>query len=277
MNEEIKINGNDPESNRMNWDFTAYSPDELAKIDNKLLNASRQTFLAQQWQMSRFLEVMSSSSIFQFPVRVRHTGTKGVPDFQVESGGRRVAIELAMISTQDLECGRALQRGRVKRAMDTTNLLRKKTKPRTEDEIFADAFAHPTRIFGLSAEERQKIWVEEATTQLNEKTAVLKRKQFEHGHEDWLVLWDRIGTRESEIKSRIAIITGLLASRWKPGWYSRVFVQQIGPYPFLAIFAETEFISIPKNFKRPTHNCPPGFVFLEFTEDQPACQPAETN
>ena len=243
------------------WNFIAKSPDELAKIGDKLITATRQAHLNEQWQMSRFLEAMSSSSIFRFPVRVRHIGVKGVPDFQVESDGRRIAIELAMISTQDLERGRALQRRRVKCAMDTTNLLREKAKPRTEDEIIADAFAPPTWIHGLSAEERQTIWVEKAKIQLSEKTAVLRGKQFEHGDEDWLVLWDRIGTREFEIKPRIEVIKGLLASRWKQGWYSRVFIQQIERCPFLAIFAETEFKSIPKNFARPTPNCPPDFIF----------------
>jgi hypothetical protein len=256
MNEKIEINGNDFE-----WDFTADSSDELAKIGNKLVKASRPTFRNEQWQMSRFLKAMSSSSIFRFPVRVRHTGIKGVPDFQVESDGRRIAIELSMISTQDLECGRALQRRRVKCAMDTTNLLREKSKPRTEDEIIAAAFAPPTWMFGLSAEEQQKIWVEKATTQLNEKTAVLRRKQFEHGDEDWLVLWDRIETDEFEIMPRIEAVKGLLASRWKPDWYSRVFIQQIEFPPFLAIFSKTEFTSIPNDFEMPTHNCAPDFVF----------------
>lgn len=275
MNEEMKITGSDCE-----WDFTANSPDELAKIGDKLLTASRQAFINEQWQMSRFLEAMSSSSIFQFPVQVRHTGIKGVPDFQVESNGRRIAIELAMISTQDLECGRALQRRKVKtlkRAMDTTNLLREKAKPRTEDEIIADAFATPTWILGLSDEERQKIWVEKTTDQLNEKTAVLQGKQFERGHEAWLVLWDRIGTREFEIKPRIEVINGLLASRWKPDWYSRVFVQQIERYPFLAVFTETGFSYILENVARPIPNYSPDLVFSISHEDELACQLGDTD
>src|ERR1035441_1619878 len=255
MNGKSEIDGNNCES-----DFIANSPADLANIGKNLLKASKRKFLEEQWQMSRFLEAMSSSSIFKFPVRVRHTGVRGVPDFQVESGERRIAIELARISTQDLECGRFLQ-SRVKRTMDATTLLREKSKPRTEDEIIATAFATPTFVFGLSSGEQQKKWVEKVTTQLNEKTTVRQGKQFEHGHEDWLVLWDRIGTDESEIESRMEAVKDLLASRWKPDWYSRVFIQQIEFPHFLAAFSKNEFISIPKDFKMPTHNYPPGFAF----------------
>jgi hypothetical protein len=152
--------------------------------------------------------------------------------------------------------------------MDTTSLLREESKPRTEDEIIATAFATPTFVFGLSSVEQQRKWVEKVTTQLNEKTAVLQGKQFEHGHEDWLVLWDRIGTDESEIESRIEAVKGLLASRWKSDWYSRVFIQQIEFTPqFLGIFSDNGFISIPKDFKMPTHNYSPDFVFEGSPED----------
>ena len=260
----------------MNCDFAANTPDELAKIGSKLVKARRSGLRYEQWQMSRFLEAMSSS-IFKFPVCVRHTGVNGVPDFQIESDGRRIAIELAMISTQDLERGRGLQRGKVKCAMDTASLLRKKMKPRTEDEIIADAFARPTWKFGLPAEERQKIWVEETTTQLNKKTSVVHGRQFEHGHEDWLVLWDRIGTRESEIKSRIMVLTGLLAPRWKRGWYSRVFIQQTERWPFLAIFTKTGFKTILEDFVRPIPNYPPDLVFSISREDELACQLGNTD
>lgn len=37
-----------------------------------------------------------------------------------------------------------------------------------------------------------------------------------------------------------------------------------------------QFTPLP-NFTKPTHNYPPGFVFSEMPEDQPACQPIETN
>jgi hypothetical protein len=251
----------------MNWNFTANSPDELANIGHKLLNAAKQTFLDEQWQMSQLLKAMSSASIFEFPVRVRHTGVRGVPDFQIESGGHRIAIELAKITTQDVEHARGLQRKGLKRTLGISSLYLKKSKPRTVDEIIKEGFSYQPFRFGVSPEGLNEIWIKEVTTQLDKKTAVLRGKQFEHGHEDWLVLWDQIGTDEYEIKSRIEVVKKLLASRWKLGWYSRVFIQQIGSYPFLAIFSETGIISIPKNFEGPANNYPTGFIFSGSPDD----------
>ena len=245
----------------LNWDFTADSTDELAKVGKKLLKASKQKFLDEQLQMTRLLEFVSSTCIFQFPVRLRHTGEMGVPDFQIESGGRRIAIELAKITAQDVEHARGLQRKGLKRTLDISSLYRKKSEPRTKDEVIKEGFSTPTWSFGVTPGELNEIWLKEIANQLDEKTAVLRRNNFEHGDEDWLVLWDRIETDEFEIKPRMEAVNGLLASRWEPGWYSRVFVQQIESPAFLAVFSETEFISIPKDFKMPTHNYPPGFVF----------------
>jgi hypothetical protein len=251
----------------MNWNFTANSPDELAKIGHKLLNAARQSFLDEQWQMTRLLETMSLASIFEFPVRVRHTGVEGVPDFQVESGGRRIAIELTKIAVQDVEHARGLQRKGMRRTLGISSLYLKKSKPRTVDEVIKEGFSNQPFRFGVSPKELNEIWIKAVANQLNEKTVVLQRKEFEHGHEDWLVLLDRIGTDEFEIKSRIEAVKDLLVTRWKKNWYLRVFVQQIEFYPFLAVFDENGFTSIPKNFERPTHNYPPGFIFSGTPED----------
>lgn len=257
---ENKVVGRSKDS--MKWDFTFDSPNELAKIGKKLLKASKQKFLDEQLQMTRLLESMSSTCIFQFPVRVRHTGEYGVPDFQIESGGRRIAIELAKITVQDVEHARGLQRNGLKRTLDISSLYRKKLQPRTKNEVIKEGFSTPTWVFGVSPDELNEIWLKEITTQLDEKTAVLQRSNFEHGDEDWLVLWDRIETDEFEIKPRMEAVKGLLASRWKPDWYSRVFVQQTEIPPFLGVFSKTEFIPIPKDFKMPAHNYPPGFMFF---------------
>jgi hypothetical protein len=102
---------------------------------------------------------------------------------------------------------------------------------------------------------------------LDEKTAAFQRDQFEHGNEDWLMLWDRIGTDEFEIKPRIEAVKNLLVSHWKPNWYSRVFIQQIEFPPFLAIFSEAGLTSIPNDFAMPIPNYPPDFVFSISSEE----------
>ena len=161
--------------------------------------------------MSRLLEAMSVASIFEFPLKVRHTGVGGVPDFQVESGGRRIAIELAKIAVQDVEHVRGLQRKGLKQTSAISSLYRKKSKPRTKDEVFKEGFSNQPFRFGVSPQELNEIWIDELKIQLNEKSVVLAEKRFEHGHEDWLVLWDRIETDEFEIKPRMEAVNGLLA------------------------------------------------------------------
>jgi hypothetical protein len=100
--------------------------------------------------MSRFLEVMSSSQFFQFPIRVRHTGVKDVPDFQLKSGGRRIAIELAIITVQDVECARGLQKRGLKQTLGISSLYRKKSKPRTVKEVIKEGFSNQPFRFGVS-------------------------------------------------------------------------------------------------------------------------------
>jgi len=256
----------------MKWDFTAGSPEQLAKVGRKLFTATKQKFLDEQLQMTRFLEAMSLSSMLEFPVQVRHTGENAVPDFQIESGERRIAIELAKITVQDMEHALGLQRNGVKRTVHISSLYRQKSEPRTKDEVIKEGFSIPTWTFGVSPKELNEIWIKEVATQLDKKTAVLQGNQFERGDENWLVLWDRIETGEFEIKSRIEAVKSLLASRWKSDWYSRVFIQQIEILPFLAIFSEDEFSSIPKNLGKPTHNFPPEFIFSGSPDDQSTCR-----
>lgn len=58
--------------------------------------------------------------------------------------------------------------------------------------------------------------------QLEEKTAVLQRDDFEHGDENWLVLRDRIGTADWEVDARIQWFAELLSSLWQPGWHAKL-------------------------------------------------------
>ena len=71
----------------MDWNFTANGPAELAAIGNSLLRASKQGFLDEQIQMTRLIESLSAAPIWQLPLRVRHTGEHGVPDFQLQPNG----------------------------------------------------------------------------------------------------------------------------------------------------------------------------------------------
>lgn len=252
----------------MEWNFTANSSEELAKIGDKLLNASRQTFLDEQWQLSRLLEALSSKSIFKFPVRVRHTGEQGVPDFQIDSGGQRIGIELAKVTLQDVEHARGLQRNGLKQTIEISSLYHKSSKPRTSEEVLKEALPGQAWSFGVSPSERRSIWIEEMGIQMDEKTATIQGSRFDHGDEDWLVLWNRILIDESEIQSRIEILKSLLTTRWKPqGWYSRVLLQQTEWFPFVAILSKAGITLIPDNCEIQKHKYPSGFTFSGSPED----------
>src|SRR2546425_9498485 len=119
----------------MNWNFIANTPVELASIGHALFNATKQKFLDEQLQMTRLLEALSSSTIVRFPVRVRHTGEDGVPDFRVKFGQRRISTELAKIAVQDVEHARGLQRKRLNRTVSLSSLYRKGPKPRTKGQV----------------------------------------------------------------------------------------------------------------------------------------------
>ncbi len=80
-------------------------------------------------------------------------------------------------------------------------------------------------VFPASLDEDNRIWLQQAKTSLDAKTLVVTRSDFIHGDEDWLVLVDPVGTIPSETQSRQDGFSEILAGFWKPGWFSRVFLQ----------------------------------------------------
>jgi hypothetical protein len=209
----------------VDWHYEANTPAELASIGERLFTAKEQKFLDEQVQMTRLLAVLASTVFVQFPVRVRHTGNCGVPDFQLEFGERRIAVELAKIAVQDVEHARALQRQGIGGTLVLSSLYRKKSKPRKTAEVVSEALLIPAMSFAVSVQEYEQRWKAEAETQIQEKSASLKRDDFDRGDENWLVLWDRIGTSAYEADSRIQWLAGYLGPMWRPGWYSKVILQ----------------------------------------------------
>ena len=67
-----------------------------------------------------------------------------------------------------------------------SSLYRKGPKPRTKDEVIAEAFLIPAMAFPVSLQEHAQRWADEAVLQLEEKTALLQRADFAHGYEDSL-------------------------------------------------------------------------------------------
>jgi hypothetical protein len=230
----------------MNWQFTARSPAELAKIGKALFNASKQNVLDEQVQMTRLLESLARTEILHYPIRVCHTGINSVPDFQLESGGRRIGVEITKVAVPDVEHARALQNKGLNSTLGISSLYRKENKPRRKEKIIAEGFGIPTFVFPVSLDEHDTIWIEAAEASLTTKSAVIARPDFQRGDENWLVLWDRIATADWELGARQATFAGLLCIYWKPGWFSHVFLQDCDFF-WQAMFTPSESTLLPSH------------------------------
>jgi hypothetical protein len=210
----------------MNWDFTAATPAELGKgIAPALLSEGGVKRVAtEKLQMTRLLESLAQTSILQYPVGVKHT-TQQVPDFQLASGDRRIAVELTRIKFQDVEHGRAIQGTEVKGTLSVSSLCPKPGGPRKRREVIEDGFGTPVMLFPISMDDEAGVWLKQAKESLDAKTKVLARNDFARGDENWLVLLDPIGTILPQAQSLKENVSLLLAEFWRDGWFHRVFLQ----------------------------------------------------
>lgn len=209
----------------MNWDFIAQTPEDLAKIGKVLLKARKQKYLDEQIQMTRLLETSAKAPFLHFPFCVRHAGENEVPDFQLLSGNCALAAELTKITVQDVEYARGLQRTKLKQTLTISNLYRKQLETRTRDEVIAEGFSMPQLVTPPTVNEHWQIWRDAFAVQLTKKTEVINGSQFNHGKENWLLLWDRIGTSNWKHKTKIRSLAKILAPFWSKDWYARVFLQ----------------------------------------------------
>ena len=230
----------------MNQEFAAHGPDELCKIGKALFNASKQNVLDEQVQMTRLLESLAKTEILQYPFTARHTGTDSVPDFQLKSGAHRIAVEITKIAVPDVEHARALQNKGINRTLALSSLYRKKSKPRLKEGVVAEGFGTPPLVFPVSIDEHDNIWIESARASLIAKSIVIARSDFQRGDENWLLMWDRIGTVDWQLNLRINAFAKLLAEFWKPAWFSRVFVQD-EDFFWASMFTPTDSIILPNH------------------------------
>ena len=212
---------------QMNLDFSAADPNDLSNgIDGALLNGRFAKRVAiERLQMARLLKCLARTTMLEYPLGIRHT-TERVPDFQLFSGKKRIAVELTRIKFQDLEHGRALQAQGIKSTLSVSSLYPKSGGPRKKSAVIKDGFCMPAMIFPVSSEEQEGAWIAQARESLIAKTAVAAKGNFVHGDEDWLVLLDPVG-KLLDIESRGNGFSQLLRDFWGRGWFSRVFVQDI--------------------------------------------------
>jgi len=230
----------------MNWDFEARTPEELSNgIKPALLNGKvrSKTLANEKIQMVHLLRGLAATSILQYPVCVRHTSDK-IPDFQLMVGGRCIGAELTKIKFQDVEHGRALQVCGIRGTLSVSSLSPSVDGPRKKPEIIQDGFGMPAMIFPISADEEERIWMEQARRSLEAKTGRMLSEDFVHGEEDWLVLVDTVGEVPEESLARGVALSRLLAEFWKSGWFSRVFLQD-NFYRWQMMFTHDGFTVLP--------------------------------
>jgi len=211
----------------MDCEFVATTPEELAAGVAPALCKGRtrsKTVANERVQMMHLLKALAGAPVIEYPFGVRHTSDK-VPDFQLTMGARRIGVELTRIGFQDLEHGRALQARGLKGTLSASELLPTGGGPRSRSDVIRDGFGVKPFVFLLSVQEEERIWTDGARESLNAKTAVLARADFAHGDEDWLVLVDSAGGVPEEAHGRRDSFSRLLVGFWKPGWFSRVFLQ----------------------------------------------------
>lgn len=356
--------------NTKRWEFTADTPERLANVHQSLPERAKATVASELLQVALLLESLVKTDIPAYPFQARYTGDSGVPDFQFIAGDRYIAVEMAKVTTQNLEHARVLQSGlseppshftaadlcypeafaaklrasrngwyrfvvrrlppqchawleswnghdtvpdQVKESFAATlnriidgppiegdpelacalphpEIARVEGFPCEEtprdrkgwlDDAFWEEWAtplNPTLMVspflreddsrmsrkqvletaflvpampppGPTLEEENQIWLNRVLSEVQDKTQKLAGDKFQHGNEDWLVLWDRLGTADWQLQARAAALARLLASHWKPGWFSRVFVQA-GHFEWQLMFGQTETAFLPDHSAR---------------------------
>ncbi len=208
----------------MNWEFRANSLAELAAIEHSVLKSKREATVVEQWQLTQLLKALGRAELLNFPVHARHT-PECVPDFQLSLAGMPIGVEATRIAVADVEHARALQQNGFNQTLSISSLYQKQAKPRSRSQVLQEAFVYPAEYVGISVADHERIWMEEAEKSLSTKTAALQSANFVHGSEDWLVLWDRIGTTDWQFQKRKAAVEELLQKYWHQCWFSRVFLQ----------------------------------------------------
>ncbi len=209
----------------MNWEFMANTAAEMARVRQSLPDRAPPKIAYELLQMANLLEGLASAAMLDFPMSVAHQGETAVPDFRLDSNGCSIGVEVAMVAVGDVEHARALQQKNSLGTLSISSLYRKRTRPRRKAEVIAEGFLTPAEVFPVSVDEHDRIWAESVKCELEDKTAILAGADFNHGNNDWLVLWDRVGTSDWKVDQRRNTMIQLLVGYWNPGWFSHVFLQ----------------------------------------------------
>lgn len=209
----------------MTWDFTAESPETLAAIGRHLLKGRTQKALDEQLQLTRLIETLAPQSILRYPVRVKHMHTAR-PDFHLEVGDRHISIEASNIASPNYEHAASLQRRGLRAVLMSREFLRPGQPRLTKQEVIQKGFVIPQMVYPPSVQEVDSAWWEHFQRVVEGKLKKLPDDDFQHGDEDWLLLWDRLGTQDWQIEGRLPRLQTWLAPIWRRRHsFSRIFIQ----------------------------------------------------
>ncbi len=209
----------------VDWDYVAASREELASIDEALLKGPTQKALDEQLQLTRLLLALAPHSILSYPVCVRHTH-QAKPDFQLLVGERRISIEATKIASSNYEHAAALQRQGLGRVLMRGEFLRRNQPRMSKEETIQRGFFPGQLVFPPSLDEVDHAWWEHFQKSVLRKLEILSQPDFQHGDEDWLILEDRLGSKNWQIEDRLPPVGAWLAPFWRRNRsFGRIFIQ----------------------------------------------------
>jgi len=209
----------------MDWDHTWQSAEDLARSSEKILKGPTQKALDEQLQLARLLEALAGHRILRYPVRVRHSH-EARPDFQLLVGDRRISVEASKIASPNYEHAASVQRQGLQAVLMSGEFLRPGQPRLPRKEVIEKGFFIPQMVYPPSLAEVDAACWEHFHRVVEGKVKRLSEDGFQHGQEDWLVLWDRLGTQDWQIEARLPRVRSWLAPIWRQAHsFSRIFIQ----------------------------------------------------
>lgn len=94
-------------------------------------------------------------------------------------------------------------------------------------EVIQEGFGIPQMDDPPSCQNVDAAWWEHFQRIVERKLKKLSEDDFRHGEEDWLVLWDQLGTQDRQMEARLPQLRSWLARIWRRGHrFSRIFIQE---------------------------------------------------
>lgn len=174
--------------------------------------------------MSHFLEMFYRHKALNFPLRLVYAIDTAIrPDFQLWLPSRRVAIELTRIETSQQRRARLLHTKGGKGILDVSSFLANPPSSKLPD-IYTRAFCTPSFSTAASVQSQVEAWNELFLKILRGKANKRLSVEFDHGDEDWLLLWDQNSIRPWDLNQRVQQIQETLHLLGREVGFQQVYV-----------------------------------------------------